>query len=103
MTNEKHADQRSAHTKHSSLLRLRTNYTFLLSPRAFHLRVKAMATHEPKKSEVGVLDVPRVGTGTCEDLPLAPEVLDEQYETTKKEIYAYYAYVGTESAARSPP
>ena len=41
----------------------------------------------------GAIDVPGA------DTPVAPDQLDEKYETTKKEIWAYYAYVAAEFTA----
>jgi hypothetical protein len=40
----------------------------------------------------GAIDIPGA------DTPVAPDQFDEKYETTKKEIWAYYAYVAAGSA-----
>jgi hypothetical protein len=38
----------------------------------------------------GAVDVP------VDDTPVAPDQFDPKYETTRKEIWAYYSYVASE-------
>lgn len=56
-----------------------------------------MAANDPGLAPVGALaedpSKGAVGVPGDGDVPVAPDQFDEQYETTKKEIWAYYRYV----------
>lgn len=55
-----------------------------------------MAANDPGLAPLGALaeDPTKGAVGVPEeDVPVAPDQFDERFETTKKEIWAYYWYV----------